>query len=317
MSSPSLTATDPRSVPAPPPTPVPVPARRIPVNKWLVTISISVRHADGRDRLVDRERRAAAHPRRRRRHASRRSPGSAPATSIATGAGDAADRLPRPAVRAEARLPGLPRAVPRRLVAVRHGATLPALVVFRVIQGLGAGALQPTEQAILRQTFPPEGAGHGDGAVRHGGHARARPSARRSAATSSTTTTGRGSSSSTCRSACSASSWCAQLRARSPRTPRARTARCAEQQRKNLDWAGIALMAIGLAALQYFLEEGSRDDWFDSRHDHRHVPGGGLLAGGVRHPRADRAVPGGRPAPVQGPGVPLGHAHRRPDVRAC
>ena len=30
------------------------------------------------------------------------------------------------------------------------------LVVCRVLQGLGAGALQPTEQAILRQTFPPE-----------------------------------------------------------------------------------------------------------------------------------------------------------------
>src|SRR5438552_18452025 len=34
--------------------------------------------------------------------------------------------------------------------------TLPLLVVFRVIQGMGAGALQPTEQAILRQTFPLE-----------------------------------------------------------------------------------------------------------------------------------------------------------------
>src|SRR5438105_5037907 len=34
--------------------------------------------------------------------------------------------------------------------------TLPLLVVFRVLQGLGAGALQPTEQAILRQTFPPK-----------------------------------------------------------------------------------------------------------------------------------------------------------------
>src|SRR5438034_8388920 len=33
--------------------------------------------------------------------------------------------------------------------------TLPLLVFFRVLQGLGAGALQPTEQAILRQTFPP------------------------------------------------------------------------------------------------------------------------------------------------------------------
>src|SRR5205814_4920114 len=31
-----------------------------------------------------------------------------------------------------------------------------SLVFFRVIQGFGAGALQPTEQAILRQTFPPK-----------------------------------------------------------------------------------------------------------------------------------------------------------------
>src|SRR5580658_6030569 len=34
--------------------------------------------------------------------------------------------------------------------------SLPMLVAFRVVQGFGAGALQPTEQAILRQTFPPE-----------------------------------------------------------------------------------------------------------------------------------------------------------------
>ncbi len=33
--------------------------------------------------------------------------------------------------------------------------TLPMLVVFRILQGLGAGSLQPTEQAILRETFPP------------------------------------------------------------------------------------------------------------------------------------------------------------------
>ncbi len=34
--------------------------------------------------------------------------------------------------------------------------TLPTLVIFRILQGLGAGALQPTEQAILRETFPPK-----------------------------------------------------------------------------------------------------------------------------------------------------------------
>jgi DHA2 family multidrug resistance protein len=35
-------------------------------------------------------------------------------------------------------------------------ASLPQLVIFRALQGFGAGALQPTEQAILRQTFPPK-----------------------------------------------------------------------------------------------------------------------------------------------------------------
>src|SRR5207237_8917550 len=34
--------------------------------------------------------------------------------------------------------------------------SLETLVIFRIIQGFGAGALQPTEQAILRQTFPPK-----------------------------------------------------------------------------------------------------------------------------------------------------------------
>ena len=39
----------------------------------------------------------------------------------------------------------------------------------------------------------------------------------------------------------------------------------AEKQRRHLDWLGIMFMWIGLAAFQYFLEEGSREDWFDSR----------------------------------------------------
>src|SRR5262249_36602691 len=39
----------------------------------------------------------------------------------------------------------------------------------------------------------------------------------------------------------------------------------AAQQRKNLDWIGIVLMTVGLAAMQYVLEEGSSHDWFQSR----------------------------------------------------
>src|SRR5439155_20981415 len=34
--------------------------------------------------------------------------------------------------------------------------SLMTLLVFRLIQGVGAGALQPTDQAILRETFPRE-----------------------------------------------------------------------------------------------------------------------------------------------------------------
>src|SRR6201997_3571195 len=34
--------------------------------------------------------------------------------------------------------------------------SLPMLILFRVLQGLGGGALQPVSQAILRETFPRE-----------------------------------------------------------------------------------------------------------------------------------------------------------------
>lgn len=32
----------------------------------------------------------------------------------------------------------------------------------------------------------------------------------------------------------------------------------------SIDWAGIGLLAVGLGSLQYVLQEGKRDDWFDS-----------------------------------------------------
>ena len=38
----------------------------------------------------------------------------------------------------------------------------------------------------------------------------------------------------------------------------------AEAQRGHLDWVGITLMCIGVACLQYFLEEGQTQDWFES-----------------------------------------------------
>ena len=38
----------------------------------------------------------------------------------------------------------------------------------------------------------------------------------------------------------------------------------AVRQRKNMDWSGIALLFIGLGTMQYVLEEGNRNDWFQS-----------------------------------------------------
>jgi DHA2 family multidrug resistance protein len=141
--------------------------------------------------------------------------------------------------------------------------TLPQLVLFRVIQGLGAGALQPTEQAILRQTFPPEEQGMAmalfamavmlgpalgptlGGWIVDNYHW----------------------------------SWIFFINlpvgllgflmvtrfVEEPEDIREANRRAAAAQRKNLDWQGIALLAAGLAALQYVLEEGQKEDWFDSR----------------------------------------------------
>ena len=46
---------------------------------------------------------------------------------------------------------------------------------------------------------------------------------------------------------------------------RAANREMADRQRKNLDWIGISLLCVGLASLQYMLEEGQGDDWFQSR----------------------------------------------------
>ncbi|MGB8931234.1 MAG: DHA2 family efflux MFS transporter permease subunit [Anaeromyxobacteraceae bacterium] len=140
--------------------------------------------------------------------------------------------------------------------------TLPQLVIFRMIQGFGAGALQPTEQAILRQTFPPEEQGTAmalfgmavmigpaigptlGGWIVDNFHW----------------------------------SWIFFINlpvgalglflvwrfVREPEDIRAANAAAAVAQRRNMDWQGIALLAVGLASLQFFLEEGQQKDWFES-----------------------------------------------------
>jgi MFS transporter, DHA2 family, multidrug resistance protein len=141
--------------------------------------------------------------------------------------------------------------------------SLPGLVVFRLIQGIGAGALQPTEQAILRQTFPPKEQGmamalFGMAVILGpafgptlGGYIVDNYSWQ----------------------------WIFYINlpvgavalfmvsrfVHEPEDIRAANLAAAEKQRRNMDWAGIALLAVGLAALQYVLEEGMRDDWFASK----------------------------------------------------
>ena len=141
--------------------------------------------------------------------------------------------------------------------------SLNMLVFYRVLQGLGAGALQPTEQAILRQTFPPKEQGmamalFGMAIVLGpaigptlGGYI------------------------------VDQYSWPWIFYINVPvgalgflmvttfviEDPEIRQANLAmaERQRKQLDWIGIVLMCIGLASLQYLLEEGARNDWFESK----------------------------------------------------
>src|SRR6266852_8569891 len=140
--------------------------------------------------------------------------------------------------------------------------TLPLLVFFRILQGLGAGALQPTEQAILRQTFPPKEQGmamalFGMAVVLGpafgptlGGYIVDNYSW----------------------------PWIFYINVpigiisllmvsrfvQEPEDVRAAMHTMAVRQRKNMDWGGIALLFVGLGTMQYVLEEGNRNDWFQS-----------------------------------------------------
>ncbi|QRK05612.1 DHA2 family efflux MFS transporter permease subunit [Archangium violaceum] len=140
--------------------------------------------------------------------------------------------------------------------------SLPSLVVFRALQGIGAGALVPTEQAILRQTWSPEEQGMAMGIF------------------SVVITVG---------PAIGPTlggyivdnfhwSWIFFINlplgligfllvwrfVHEPEDVLAANKAAAAIQRRNMDWAGIALMWVGLATLQFVLEEGQRQDWFES-----------------------------------------------------
>jgi DHA2 family multidrug resistance protein len=140
--------------------------------------------------------------------------------------------------------------------------SLPSLVAFRMVQGFGAGALQPTEQAILRQTFPPKEQGMAMALF-----AMAVMIGPALGPTLGGLLVDRYSW-----------PWIFYINVpvgalavfmvtnfvHEPEDIRQANREAAEKQRGNIDWAGIALLSVSLCALQYALEEGQRNDWFDS-----------------------------------------------------
>jgi MFS transporter, DHA2 family, multidrug resistance protein len=140
--------------------------------------------------------------------------------------------------------------------------TLPALVFYRILQGFGGGALQPTQQAILRQTFPPEEQGIA------------------MAMFSMVIMIGPAIGPVLGGFITDNYSWpwifyinlpvgiigimMTLQNVQEPDDVRAANRARAEVARKNLDIAGIVLMVIGVGALQYMFEEGPQDDWFDA-----------------------------------------------------
>ncbi len=134
--------------------------------------------------------------------------------------------------------------------------SLPFLILFRVIQGTTGGALQPLSQAVMLEAFPPEGRGRamafwGLGIVTApilgpvlGGWLTDSYSWR----------------------------WVFYINVPVGIVSLVMLQRYVfdppylrQQRGATVDWPGIGLLAVGLGALQVFLDKGQEEDWFSSR----------------------------------------------------
>jgi DHA2 family multidrug resistance protein len=140
--------------------------------------------------------------------------------------------------------------------------SLEMLVIWRILQGLGGGALQPTQQAILRQTFP----AHEQGMAM--------------ALFSMVIMVGPAVGPVLGGWLTDGYSWpwiffvnlpvgvlgiyLTMRNVHEPEDVRIENRERAQVAKKHFDYAGIILMAVAIGALQYVLEEGADADWFES-----------------------------------------------------
>ncbi len=131
--------------------------------------------------------------------------------------------------------------------------TLPELVVFRVIQGMGGGALLSMSQSIMMETFPPRQQGTGQALFGMG--ATLGPSLGPTLGGWITNQW----------------SWPWIFYVNIPLGLLAATLCWSYlpepkyvRRSEGVDWTGISLLVIGVGSLQTFLERGNRLDWFDS-----------------------------------------------------
>jgi DHA2 family multidrug resistance protein len=131
--------------------------------------------------------------------------------------------------------------------------SLPSLVVFRALQGLGGGAIIPTAQTILFARYPKEEHGMAGGLFGLG----------------AVTGPLLGPTLGGYLIEWSSWHWCFLVNVPLGILVAVLALRFIEEpgfqpSKQKIDFFGISLLAVGMASLQYVLEEGNREGWFDS-----------------------------------------------------
>src|ERR1700729_1684717 len=132
--------------------------------------------------------------------------------------------------------------------------TIGMLIFYRVLQGLGGGALQPTAQAIMFETYPPEK--RGQAMAIFGIGAMVGPAV-------GPTLGGW---------IVDNASWPLIFYINIPIGIAAflmtlryiRDPSYIKKPERGADWIGLGAMTVGIASIQYVLERGQREDWFSS-----------------------------------------------------